>query len=175
MNPAPNTSVRANRARFRAASTLAPRITNVSYGRGRQLILHEKAEVLRRGGLLKYLEPPAGGLDLSGGNDNVKRHIERDKSCFSTKAKAFGIDPPRGLMLTGFCAPSVCSPENPAATKRHKHHHKREAPGTPRNDKSLRIQNLGHAGRKVNREGGVLCPPTSCHSPKGLTTHISAT
>ncbi len=65
------------------------------------LILHEKAEVLRRSGLLKYREPPAGGLQLIGGNDNVKRHIARDKACFGDKAHAFGIDPPRGLMLTG--------------------------------------------------------------------------
>ncbi len=65
------------------------------------LILHEKAEVLRRSGLLKYTDPPDGGLELIGGCDNVKRHIQRDKACFSTEARAFGIDPPRGLMLTG--------------------------------------------------------------------------
>ena len=66
-----------------------------------QLILHEKAEVIRRTGLLTYQEPPAGGLNLIGGCENVKRHIHRDKACFSADAAAFGIDPPRGLMLTG--------------------------------------------------------------------------
>ncbi|MHC4089755.1 MAG: AAA family ATPase [Planctomycetota bacterium] len=66
-----------------------------------KLILHEKAEVLRRSGLLKYTEPPAGGLELIGGCDNVKRHIQRDKACFTEEAQAFGIDPPRGVMLTG--------------------------------------------------------------------------
>ena len=54
------------------------------------LILHEKAEVLRRSGLLKYCEPPAGGLALIGGNDNVKRHIARDKACFGDAARAGG-------------------------------------------------------------------------------------
>jgi ATP-dependent 26S proteasome regulatory subunit len=66
-----------------------------------KLILHEKAEVLRRSGLLKYLEPPAGGLELIGGNENVKQHIARDRKCFTEEALSFGIDPPRGLMLTG--------------------------------------------------------------------------
>jgi len=66
-----------------------------------RLILHEKAEVLRRSGLLKYLEPPADGLALIGGCDNVKTHIRRDKACFSPEARAFGIDPPRGLLLVG--------------------------------------------------------------------------
>jgi hypothetical protein len=66
-----------------------------------KLILHEKAEVLRRSGLLKYVEPPAGGLELIGGNENVKQHIARDRKCFTEEALSFGIDPPRGLMLTG--------------------------------------------------------------------------
>jgi len=65
------------------------------------LILHEKAEVLRRSGLLKYLEPPDGGLSLIGGCENVKQYIRRDKACFSDEARAFGIDPPRGLLLVG--------------------------------------------------------------------------
>jgi len=70
-------------------------------GKAAKLILHEKAEVLRRSGLLRYVEPPAGGLSLIGGNDIVKQHIVRDRACFTEKARSFGIDPPRGLMLTG--------------------------------------------------------------------------
>jgi hypothetical protein len=70
-------------------------------GDAAKLILHEKADILRRTGLLKYLAPPDGGLELIGGNDNVKRHIARDKACLSANTQAFGIDPPRGLFLTG--------------------------------------------------------------------------
>lgn len=66
-----------------------------------KLILNEKAEVLRRSGLLKYIEPPTDGLALIGGCDNVKQHIRRDKACFGDDARAFGIDPPRGLLLVG--------------------------------------------------------------------------
>ena len=57
--------------------------------------------MVRRSGLLTYSEPPDGGLELIGGCDNVKRHIARDKECFTNEAREFGIDPPRGLMLTG--------------------------------------------------------------------------
>jgi hypothetical protein len=76
-----------------------------------KLILREKAEVIRRSGLLKYLEPPEGGLALIGGNDAVKAHIVRDKACFTDKAGAFGIDPPRGILLTGIsgCGKSAIS------------------------------------------------------------------
>ncbi len=66
-----------------------------------RLILHEKAELLRRSGLLKYMEPPQNGLQEIGGCEAVKAHIRRDKTCFSPEARAFGIDPPRGLLLVG--------------------------------------------------------------------------
>ena len=82
-------------------TALALRKYKTLNGDAAKLILHEKAQILRRSGLLKYVEPPDGGLDLIGGNDVVKRHIVRDKACFTDEAGAFGIDPPRGLMLTG--------------------------------------------------------------------------
>ncbi|MCB9868167.1 MAG: AAA family ATPase, partial [Phycisphaerales bacterium] len=65
------------------------------------LILNEKAQVIRRTGLLDYRDPPAGGLDLLGGWENVKRHVQLDKPCFSPEARSFGIEFPRGLLLVG--------------------------------------------------------------------------
>lgn len=65
------------------------------------LILSEKAEVIRRTGLLEYRDPPAGGLDLIGGWENVKRHVQLDKPCFTDAARKFGIEFPRGLLLVG--------------------------------------------------------------------------
>ena len=70
-------------------------------GAAARLILREKAEVIRRTGLLEYRDPPAGGLDLIGGWDNVKRHVQLDKPCFGTEARKFGIEFPRGLLLAG--------------------------------------------------------------------------
>ncbi|MCP4594335.1 MAG: hypothetical protein GY842_26700, partial [bacterium] len=46
-------------------------------GKASRLILHEKAEILRRSGLLRCQEPPDGGLGFIGGNEHVKRHIQR--------------------------------------------------------------------------------------------------
>ena len=66
-----------------------------------RLILNEKADVIRRTGLLEYRDPPAGGLDLIGGWENVKRHVQLDKPCFAPKAREFGIEFPRGLLLVG--------------------------------------------------------------------------
>jgi ATP-dependent 26S proteasome regulatory subunit len=65
------------------------------------LILNEKAQVIRRTGLLDYRDPPAGGLDLLGGWENVKQHVQLDKPCFTPEAKQFGIEFPRGLLLVG--------------------------------------------------------------------------
>jgi ATP-dependent 26S proteasome regulatory subunit len=70
-------------------------------GAAARLILSEKAEVIRRTGLLEYRDPPVGGLDLIGGWDNVKRHAELDKPCFTAEARTFGIEFPRGLLLVG--------------------------------------------------------------------------
>ena len=70
-------------------------------GEAARLILNEKAEVIRRTGLLDYRDPPTGGLALIGGWENVKRHVELDKPCFSPSARDFGIEFPRGLLLVG--------------------------------------------------------------------------
>ena len=64
-----------------------------------RLILGEKAAVIRRTGLLEYRDPPDGGLDLIGGWENVKRHVQLDRPCFTQDARAFGIEFPRGLLL----------------------------------------------------------------------------
>ncbi len=66
-----------------------------------RLILNEKAAVLRQTGLLEYRDPPDGGLDLIGGWENVKRHVELDRPCFGPDARKFGIEFPRGLLLVG--------------------------------------------------------------------------
>ena len=70
-------------------------------GEAARLILNEKAEVIRRTGLLDYRDPPAGGLDLIGGWENVKRHVQLDEPCFGPDARDFGIEFPRGLLLVG--------------------------------------------------------------------------
>ena len=54
-------------------TALALRKYKTLNGEAASLILHEKANILRRGGLLKYQEPPEGGLELIGGNTSIKQ------------------------------------------------------------------------------------------------------
>jgi ATP-dependent 26S proteasome regulatory subunit len=70
-------------------------------GEAARLILNEKAQVIRRTGLLEYRDPPAGGLDLIGGWENVKKHVQLDRPCFAPEARQFGLEFPRGLLLCG--------------------------------------------------------------------------
>lgn len=64
-------------------------------------ILSEKASVIKKSGILQYIEPPPGGLNNIGGYGALKNHLKLDKPCFSDEAREFGIRYPRGLMLVG--------------------------------------------------------------------------
>jgi ATP-dependent 26S proteasome regulatory subunit len=64
-------------------------------------ILSEKASVIKKSGILQYIEPPPGGLSNIGGYGALKNHLKLDKPCFSDEARKFGIRYPRGLMLVG--------------------------------------------------------------------------
>lgn len=66
-----------------------------------QILLHEKASVIRATGILQYSEPPSGGLGMVGGLDELKKHILLDRPCFTDEAKEFGIEPPKGILLVG--------------------------------------------------------------------------
>lgn len=66
-----------------------------------KIILNEKAAIIKSSGLLTYVEPPTGGLKNIGGYDILKRNILLDKPCFSDKAREFGIEYPKGLLLVG--------------------------------------------------------------------------
>jgi len=64
-------------------------------------ILSEKASVIKKSGILQYIEPPPGGFKNIGGYSALKNHLRLDKPCFSDEARDFGIRYPRGLMLVG--------------------------------------------------------------------------
>ena len=66
-----------------------------------QTIVDEKAGIIRASELLTYIEPPEGGMNNVGGYDALKRHISLDKPCFTQKAKDYGIEFPRGILLVG--------------------------------------------------------------------------
>lgn len=66
-----------------------------------KLILNEKANVVSRSGVLKYYEPPEGGMKDVGGLENLKHHIALDKPCFTDQAREYGIEFPKGILLVG--------------------------------------------------------------------------
>jgi ATP-dependent 26S proteasome regulatory subunit len=66
-----------------------------------KILLHEKAGVIRSSGILTYAEPEAGGLDMVGGLNLLKDHVQLDLPCFSDEAQKFGIRYPKGVLLVG--------------------------------------------------------------------------
>lgn len=64
------------------------------------LVMAEKRQHVRRGGLLEYYEPGIG-LDEVGGLRNLKAWLLQRRAGFTDEAEAFGLDAPRGVLLLG--------------------------------------------------------------------------
>ncbi|MBL9039403.1 MAG: AAA family ATPase [Archangium sp.] len=65
-----------------------------------RLMLEEKAQVVRKSGLLEYFATENTLGDV-GGLGHLKRWLERRKSAFSDEARRFGLPEPKGVMLLG--------------------------------------------------------------------------
>lgn len=62
-------------------------------------ILNEKKQVIKRTGILEYIEP---GEQEVGGLGELTRWLELRKEGFSIQAEEYGLEYPRGLLLLGF-------------------------------------------------------------------------
>ncbi|MGD2094161.1 MAG: AAA family ATPase [Phycisphaerales bacterium] len=64
------------------------------------IVIGSKRKMIQRGGLLEYIQTP---LDLSeiGGMKSLKKWLNQRKDAFSPKAKEFGIDAPKGVLMLG--------------------------------------------------------------------------
>lgn len=64
------------------------------------LVIGSKRRMTQRGGLLEYIKIP---LDLSGigGMRRLKKWLNQRKDAFSSKAKKFGLEAPRGVLMLG--------------------------------------------------------------------------
>jgi SpoVK/Ycf46/Vps4 family AAA+-type ATPase len=60
-----------------------------------------KAELLEEGGLLEPVGTDAGGLEDVGGMENLKEWLGVRARAFEPQARGFGVEPPRGVLLTG--------------------------------------------------------------------------
>jgi ATP-dependent 26S proteasome regulatory subunit len=74
-----------------------------------ELLYEEKRQIVRKEGILDYI-PPRIALDSIGGLVNLKDWLRQRKRFFSQEAEDFGLDPPKGLLITGIsgCGKSMC-------------------------------------------------------------------
>ena len=64
------------------------------------LINQEKRQIIKKGGLLEFFETPESMASV-GGLANLKEWVRKARLRFTPKAKAFGLTPPRGILLVG--------------------------------------------------------------------------
>jgi len=64
------------------------------------LVYAEKKQVIRKSGLLEYIEV-SESLASVGGLDNLKDWLGRRRAAMDPQAARFGLPPPRGLLLVG--------------------------------------------------------------------------
>lgn len=73
-------------------------------------IFAEKRQVIRKSGLLDYCEPEES-FETVGGLSNLKEWLTKRRTAFTERAHAYGLPPPRGVLLLGVqgCGKSLCA------------------------------------------------------------------
>ncbi len=73
-------------------------------------VLAAKKELLRRSEMLDFVEA-SDNMASVGGLDNLKRWLEQRRGTWDDKARSFGLDPPRGVIILGVqgCGKSMCA------------------------------------------------------------------
>ncbi len=66
-----------------------------------KVIMDFKRQQLRKTDLLTYTDVSEVSFDDLGGADNFKSWVEKNKACWSTEGKKFGLKPPKGILLVG--------------------------------------------------------------------------
>src|SRR5438477_12787041 len=73
-------------------------------------VLEAKKALLRRSEMLEFVEV-SDSLASVGGLDNLKRFLAQRRGSWEEQARAFGLDPPRGVIILGVqgCGKSMCA------------------------------------------------------------------
>jgi len=73
-------------------------------------VLEAKKALLRRSEMLEFVEV-SDTLSSVGGLDNLKRFLAQRRGSWEEQARAFGLDPPRGVIILGVqgCGKSMCA------------------------------------------------------------------
>lgn len=74
------------------------------------LIYSEKKQIIRKSGILDYIEPEEN-IDSVGGLKNLKEWLSKRRLAFSERARAFGLPVPKGVLFIGVqgCGKSLCA------------------------------------------------------------------
>ena len=65
-----------------------------------KIILNEKKQIIRKTGILEYIDSNLN-LDDVGGLQTLKKWLDLRSHCFNETAKEFGVKSPKGVLLTG--------------------------------------------------------------------------
>jgi len=73
-------------------------------------LLEEKAQIVRKSGTLEFIRSKIS-IDQIGGLENIKEWLDTRSKAFSTKARDFGLDIPKGMLVMGIsgCGKSLCA------------------------------------------------------------------
>ncbi|MEO5936586.1 MAG: AAA family ATPase [Terriglobales bacterium] len=73
-------------------------------------VLDAKREMLKRSGTLEFVEV-GDTLNAIGGLENLKTWLRKRRAAFDEGAKAFGLEPPKGVIILGVqgCGKSMCA------------------------------------------------------------------
>ena len=73
-------------------------------------LLEEKAQLVRKSGTLEFVRSRIK-IDQIGGLENIKSWLDTRSNAFSSKAKEFGLDTPKGMLIMGIsgCGKSLCA------------------------------------------------------------------
>jgi SpoVK/Ycf46/Vps4 family AAA+-type ATPase len=64
-------------------------------------ILQEKKQIIRKTGILEYIDTSRFDMSKIGGLQNLKNWLEKRKTAFTQEARDFGLDYPKGVLLVG--------------------------------------------------------------------------
>ena len=63
-------------------------------------MLSEKKQLIRRNGILEYIEEDET-LDSVGGLEELKRWLRQRSNAFSERAREYGLPQPKGMLILG--------------------------------------------------------------------------
>lgn len=66
-----------------------------------RFMFEEKKQIIRKSGILEYIDNHSLSADDVGGLDVLKRWLEIRSLAFTREARAYGVDTPKGVLLTG--------------------------------------------------------------------------